>query len=578
MNDNVQATLVASNHRKRQLKSPVPVLFYSFLILLSAMITSCNAQTTYEKPDPVFSKGDTLRGMLGPERTCYDVTFYDLNVEVFPEKEYIKGSNTIHFDAKSDFSRLQIDLFKNMKINRIEFEGKNLGFDRQYNAVFIDLPKQTKGTKGKFEVFYEGRPIVAQQPPWDGGFIWSEDKNDNPWIAVACEGIGASLWWPNKDHLSDEPDSMRIACTVPENLVCVSNGNLREVEMLGEKRNRFNWFVSYPINNYNVSLNIGDYANIKDIYTAEDGDELALDYYVLNHNKEKARKYFKNRVPEMLSCFEQYLGKYPFWNDGYALIETPYLGMEHQSGIAYGNNYQDGYAGMTTAGLDFDYLLVHESGHEYFGNSISCKDHAEMWLHEGFTVYMDALFVECKFGYESALDYYTAQRRSIRNADPIVGLMDVNYQYWEGSDMYFKGAWILHTLRNIIDDDELWFKTFRSFYEKHQLSHITTEDFIRHINEATGKNFTAFFEQYLHHARIPKLEYKLKKKGKNLLVLYRMNTQVENLSMPIEIGKKGKYTKVTPTSKWQKIKLKKIKPNEFKIALELYYIHAKELK
>ncbi len=531
---------------------------------------SCEAQPTYSNT-PSFTRADTLRGMLRPERTCYDVTFYELDVEVFPETKTIKGSNTIHFEAKADFSSLQIDLFDNMEIDGITFDGQELEYRREYHAVFIQLPEQQKNSSGKFTIYYHGKPIIAQNPPWDGGFVWAKDENENDWIAVACEGIGASLWWPNKDHLSDEPDSMRISCTVPNNLIGVSNGNLRQVKMLDDSRNRFDWFVSYPINNYNVSLNIGDYANIKDSYKAADGDELDLDYYVLSYNKEKAEKYFAERVPEMLACFEAYVGKYPFWEDGYALIETPYLGMEHQSGIAYGNNYQKGYDGMTIAGLDFDYLLVHESGHEYFGNSLSCADHAELWLHEGFTVYMDALYVECKFGYESALKYYTRQRRSINNRAAIVGPLNVNFQ--GGSDMYSKGAWILHTLRSMTEDDDLWFKTFRSFYENNQLSNVTTQDFIDHINQSTGKDYNKFFEQYLYHPRIPKLQYKLKKRGKKLSVQYRLEADVEGFTMPLKIGKKGNYTKIYPTSEWQKIKLKNISPKEFRAAKELYYIN-----
>lgn len=537
-------------------------------------MSSCQAQP--EHSERTYIRADSLRGALLPERACYDVTFYDLNVKVIPEQRAIEGSNTIVYRADDDFRTLQVDLFKNMNIDRIESKGETLEYRREYDAVFVDFPDiQRKGSVGKITVFYNGNPIVAQSPPWDGGFVWKKDDNDKDWIAVACEGIGASLWWPNKDHLSDEPDSMRIRCSVPNDLVCVANGNLRSVKDLEMNYREYDWFVSYPINNYNVSLNIGDYVHIKDTYTALDGDKLDVDYYALSYNKNRAKEHFKGNVQEMLACFEQYLGKYPFWRDGYALVETPYLGMEHQSAIAYGNDYQNGYNGRIMAGLEFDNLLVHESGHEYFGNSVSVKDIAELWIHEGFTVYMDALYVECKFGYESALAFYKTGRKYIGNNEPMVGPLDVNHEV-DGSDIYYKGAWMLHTFRNVLDDDKLWFDILRSFYEDNQMSNIDSQVFIDHVNRKTGEDYTAFFNQYLYHKRIPELQYKVKKCGKNIEVEYRMKTDVTNFKMPLKIGQKDNYTTIHPTNEWQTVKLKHIKPDEFRVADELYYINVQK--
>jgi len=537
-------------------------------------MTSCQAQP--DNSERIYIRADSLRGSLLPERACYDVTFYDLNIKVIPEQRMIEGSNSIVYKVNDNFRTLQVDLFKNMKIDRIESQGKTLEYRREYDAVFVDFSDvQKKGSTGEMTVFYHGKPIVANSPPWDGGFVWEKDEKGTDWIAVACEGIGASLWWPNKDHLSDEPDSMRIRCAVPENLVCVSNGNLKKVSNLEDGFRLFDWFVSYPINNYNVSLNIGDYVNIKDTYTALDGDKLDIDYYALSYNATRAKEHFKGNVQEMLACFEQYLGKYPFWRDGYALVETPYLGMEHQSAIAYGNDYQNGYNGRIMAGLEFDNLLVHESGHEYFGNSVSVKDIAELWIHEGFTVYMDALYVECKFGYESALKFYKATQRYIANNEPMVGPLDVNHEN-DGSDIYYKGAWMLHTLRNVIENDELWFDILRSFYENNQMSNIDSQIFIDHVNRKTGEDFTAFFNQYLYYKRIPELQYKVKKCGKNLEVEYRMKTDVAEFKIPLKIGQKGNYTTIHPTAEWQTTKLKQTKPDEFRVAEELYYINVQE--
>ncbi len=561
-----------TTYRLMTLSARAGSLLFIFVILFCA---SCDAQPDYSEAQ-TFTRADTLRGALRTERTCYDVTFYDLNVKVIPEKRAIEGSNTIHYLVKENFDILQIDLFRNMEIERIEANGQTLDFKREYDAVFVNFPDvQRKGSTGQITIFYYGKPIAAKNPPWDGGFAWNKDENGKDWIGVACEGIGASLWWPNKDHLSDEPDSMRIRCSVPNDLVCVANGNLQKINNLDDNYRQYDWLVSYPINNYNVSLNIGDYVNIKDIYTAADGDKLDLDYYVLSYNKDRAKAHFKERVPEMLACFEGYFGKYPFWRDGYALVETPYLGMEHQSAIAYGNDYQNGYDGRLMAGLEFDNLLVHETGHEYFGNSISAKDHAEMWIHEGFTVYMDALYVECKFGYEAAQRYYATGRNLIANRRPMLGPLDVNYEDWGDSDIYYKGAWLLHTLRNMIENDDAWFDILRTFYDENKLSNIDTQTFIDHVNRKTGKDFTPFFNQYLNYPRIPELQYKVKKCRKHIEVSYRLQADVEGLDLPLKIGKEDNYTKIYPTSEWQMIKLKNISPEEFEVS-ELYYINVQE--
>lgn len=382
-----------------------------------------------------------------------------------------------------------------MKINKIVHKNKDLNFTRLHDAVFVQFPFQPKGTKGSFRVFYEGAPTVALIPPWDGGFVWSKDENGDHWIGVACEGDGASLWWPNKDHLSDEPDSMSIRVAVPDPYLCVSNGNLRSREALNDGYTRYNWFVSYPINNYNVTVNIAKYAHFSDIYTSPDRHELQLDYYVLPKNLEKAKKHFQS-VHQTLKCFEYYFGKYPFWNDGYALVETPYLGMEHQSAIAYGNQYMRGYlGGMIPRKMDWDYVIVHETGHEYWGNSISCNDLSEMWIHESFTTYMEALYVEYTYGYKDALQYLDIFRRrpSILNEQPILGPKDVNWEDWTGSDHYYKGSWVLHTLRNAINDDELWFDLLKSFYQENAISNIETEDFVAYVKERTSKDFIDSF-------------------------------------------------------------------------------------
>lgn len=549
-------------------------LLLSGSFLLSFFLTTLNGQGNFYAKE-TFTRADTLRGMLRPERTCYDVHYYDLNVDVFPDEQRIEGHVEVHFNALTDFERLQIDLFDNMNLSAIKFEGNKLAFERMDNAIFIQFPRQTKGKQSFFTVHFDGQPIAAQNPPWDGGFVWRKSGNDSPWIGVACEGIGASLWWPNKDHLSDEPDSMRIHVGVPQNLFAVSNGELEGTTSKGD-RQTFHWLVSYPINNYNVTLNIADYTHWQETYRAEDGTSMPLDYYVLKENESKAKKHFQ-QVPEVLACFEQYFGKYPFWDDGYALVETPYLGMEHQGAIAYGNRYMRGYLGtMIPRHMDWDYIIVHETGHEYFGNSISCNDHAEMWIHESFTTYMEALFIECKYGYDDAVSYLQSQRAYVENQEPILGPMNVNWDRWKGSDHYYKGALILHTLRSVFDNDDLWFKTLKELHIKNKISHMSSAEVIQHFNRVVKQDLMPFFQQYLGYPEIPCLVYEIKQHRKGTTVAYKWEADVPGFNMPVQIGSPGRYEWVYPkTDEWQEIKLSKIRPDQFKVAKELFLVRSR---
>ena len=548
----------------------------TFLILtLFTFLQPAFSQVDYFK-NFKFTEADTLRGMLRPERTCYDVTFYDLQIKVDIDKKYISGYNEIHYKAVDDFSRIQIDLFDNMKINEIVFEGKKLIFERKLNAIFIDFPKQKKGVTNSFTVHYEGAPIAAKNPPWDGGFVWRKDKKGEPWVAVSCEGIGASLWFPNKDHLYDEPDSVRIGVAVPTGLTCISNGNLEGTQE-EDNYTRFNWFVSYPINNYNITLNITKYTHFSDTYKSEDDEELALDYYVLPENLSKAKKHFQ-QVKPMLACYEKFFGKYPFWNDGYALVETPYLGMEHQSAIAYGNEYMRGYLnGMIPDGIDFDYIIIHETGHEYWGNSVSCSDHAEMWIHESFCTYAEALYVEYMYNFDEAVRYLAMQKMFIENKKPILGPMNVNFDGWGHSDHYFKGSWVLHTLRNSINDDKIWFGLIKSFYQKHKLSIVSTEDFVTYASEYIKRDLSKFFEQYLEHPTLPTLLYRIKKSGNGVDVSVVLKSDVKRFGMPILMGAPDNYRSVNVTSSKANYFFPDINIKDFKIADELFLINVKQL-
>ena len=547
--------------------------------LILFVVTFCAVLSAISQP---FSRKDSLRGNLTTIRTCYDVTFYDLFIIIdIPEKAIERSYNEIYFIATADFNRIQIDMANNMDVMLIEFEGERLEFNREFDAVYVYFPRTIKkGEQAKIKVWYGGYPREAINPPWDGGFSWKTDKNDNPWIGVSCQGLGASVWWPNKDHQSDEPDSMRITVSARKPLKIICNGNLRSEKIiwnnhLQDSLNCSEWFVSYPINNYNVTLNIGDYIHFSDVYISGK-DSLDLSYYVLRYNEEKAKKHFQ-QVKPMMKCFESYFGKYPFWEDGYALVETSYLGMEHQSAIAYGNDYLSGYHGSTNfiAGLEFDYIIIHESGHEWWGNSITTNDIADMWVQEGFCTYSEVLYVEYMHGYESMLKYVNNQKSRIRNDKPIIGPYHVNK---EGSgDMYQKSSLMLHTLRTLIEDDKLWFEILMGIANDFKFQTIDGQDILGYINTKSGKDFTVFFNQYLKHVAIPELEYKLIKYGRDITLMYRWEA-IEGFDMPILINTGKDNFWIYPNNDWKEEGLGKFDIHDFRIIEELFLIDVKKVK
>ncbi|TXF89686.1 M1 family metallopeptidase [Neolewinella aurantiaca] len=523
----------------------------SFILIFASCV--CALMNAQEHADYFkhhhFTRADTLRGSLRPERTSFDVTYYELHLEVDPNEREIEGRVDMSYRVVHPTNRLQIDLFRNLTIDKITQDGQQLSFDREANAVFVDLPDRLEqNSLHTMSIWYGGKPVAAKNAPWDGGFVWSLDHRDRTWVGVACEGTGASLWWPNKDHLSDEPDSMLVSVTVPKRLFVASNGNLREeIELENGYQKRYDWFVSYPINNYNISLGIGSYIHFDSTYVAFDGEELALDYYVLDYNKDKARKQFQ-QVNQMLAAYEHYFGKYPFWDDGYALIETPYLGMEHQSGIAYGNKFMRGYlGGLIPDDMDWDYIIIHETGHEYFGNSISVADHAEMWIHEAFTTYMETLYVEYRYGEKDARRYIGTQLNFIRNESPVLGPLGVNFDDFGSSDHYYKGAWMLHTLRYSLNDDPLFFGMLRSFYQDNKRSIVSTQQVIDYFSRFAKQDFGPFFDQYLRHPEVPVLE--VRKSGKQ--VEYRWRVQAEGFNMPVGVFIGKEPVRLQPTDKWQ---------------------------
>lgn len=476
-----------------------------------------------------FTRADSLRGSIGPERAWWNVVSYDVWVHPDPDERSIRGTTTIAFNALAEGRRMQIDLQQPMVVDSIlvdetvfvdgtiSIRQRSLSFEREGDIIWLDLPGTMKaGEANTVMILYHGVPKAAKNPPWDGGWIWRKDSAGNPWMSVACQGLGASVWYPCKDHQSDEPEEgAMLRITAPDSLQAIGNGRLVSTWKNAEGMTTWNWHVKEPINTYNLVPYIGKYAHWSEVYQGRDG-ALDLDYWVLSSHEAKAREQFK-QVPVMLRCFEEWLGPYPFYKDGYKLVEAPHLGMEHQSGIAYGNNYVNGYRGKdlsgTGHGLAWDYIIIHESGHEWFGNSITTADIADMWVHEGFTDYTETIFTECQQGKQAAQAYLIGLRTNIRNDRPIIGPYGVNA---EGSgDMYYKGANLIHMIRHIVGDStfkDLLLDMNRHFHHKTTTS-AEVEDFMINFNERTRSILNkSIFDQYLRTTLVPRLEWGVKKK------------------------------------------------------------------
>ena len=514
-----------------------------------------------------FTRQDTLRGSITPQRAWWDLTYYHLDISVDPEKKYLKGSNTVHYKVLETSKEMQIDLQKPLKITRIVQDNKDLDYRLEGYSYFIKLKKnQKKGQVKSLKIFYEGTPKVAIRPPWDGGLTWTRDSNGKHFIASSNQGIGASIWWPNKDHMYDEVDSMLISVNVPKNLINVSNGRLRSIEDFGETKT-FNWFVSNPINNYGVNINIGDYISFSEVYDGEKGD-LDMIYYVLRDNIERAKTQFKDAI-KMMQAFEHWFGPYPFYEDSFKIVEVPYLGMEHQSSITYGNKYMKGYLGRdlsrTGWGLKFDYIIIHEAGHEWFANNITYKDIADMWVHESFTTYSENLFLDYHYGKEAASDYVIGTRAGISNSSPMIGTYGVNKR---GSDLYTKGANLLHTLRQIAKDDEIWRMILRGLNSEFYHQTVDTKQIEEYITSKIGFDLTTFFDQYLRDIRIPNLEYTIS----NGILTYRWIDVIDNFTMPLEIEVLGKNIWIYPTTNKKSLEI-----NSDKIKIDRDY-YVKSLK
>jgi aminopeptidase N len=522
----------------------------------------------------VPTKDDLLRGGYGPYRANNDLLFYHLDVRVDPVAESIAGTNTIRFRMLADGTRIQIELTPELTVDSIQFEGKPLEYTHEERTIWVNFPETLhKGQVYEVVFAYHGKPVRQGR---FGCFSFDKDKEGKPWITTACEGEGPSVWWPNKDQWRDEPqDGMEIDVAVPDGLMDVSNGRFVGSQKLGDGYTKWMWRVHYPINNYDVALNIGEYQHWDGLHVnKETAEKTTLDFYALPEDLDKAKAQF-GQVPEMLDAYEHYFGEYPFDKDGYKLIEVPYAGMEHQSAVAYGNHFTNGYYGRDWTGVGispkFDFIIIHESGHEWFGNSITAADPSDMWIHEGWTTYMEGMYVEYRWGKADAIKYLNGLKPKVHNERPIITQRGTNQE--PPQDQYFKGALMINTLRSVIGDDAAWFKDIHDFYQRFKYQNIMTEDVVAWWNERTGMNLTPFFDEYLRHAAIPTLELTFDKPG---TVSYRWKADEAGFAMPIEVGDAAHWTKIEPvTTEWKTMPWAGSKDG-FKVATDLYYVNVSE--
>ncbi len=562
-------------------------------VILFGFCSTTKAQLGQEKK--TFTKADTLRGSLNPNRDWWNVTYYDITVKPDFEKKEIEGKVILQAIATKRGKQLQLDLQQPLIIDSIIRMGNyfipngrsfppihdSYRFRQEGNIVLVELNDyKSKGERFDFHIYYHGKPKEAKTPPWDGGWIWKKDKNGNPWMSVAVQSLGASAWYPCKDHQSDKPDNgASLTMIVPDSLKAIANGKITANKPIpNSKLHSYTWEVKNPINNYCIVPYIGKYVNFSDTLMGEKG-KLDIDYWVLDYNLEKAKEHFK-QVKPMLRAFEYWLGPYPFYEDGYKLIDAPHLGMEHQSAIAYGNGYKNGYLGRDRSasdwGLKWDYIIIHESGHEWFANNITTKDIADMWVHESFTTYTETLFAEFYYGLQAGNEYNYAFRKEINNKISIIGTYGVNKESGSGLDIYFKGSNMLHTIRHAMNDDEKFRTILRGLNKTFYHKTVTTKQIEDYIIQQSGINFQKVFDQYLRTTQIPILEYYYNSSSKKLFFKY--SNCIDGFQLPLLILQNGNAIKLNPTKNWLNIAM----PIEVEMQLtiknieQLYYLKTKQ--
>ena len=537
-------------------------------VVTALVVTQLSAVAGAQTPAPrAFdrppTRADILRGEYGRYRANNDLLYYTLDVRVDPDKRFLSGQNRIRFRMLADDTRIQLDLYANLNVDGIRLGSTPLKYTREINAVFVEFPETLRaGREYTIDFRYSGTPIETGR---FGGITFSKDPHGRHWVNTACEGQGASIWWPNKDQWRDEPEGMELRVAIPSDLVDVSNGRFLGKTDLGDGYTRWDWRIHYPINSYNVSLNIGHY-----VHFGEKMGDLTLDYYVLPENVENAKRQFAQAGP-MIEAYKKVFGEYPFEKDGFKLIEVPYSGMEHQSAVTYGNRWANGYLERDWTGvgvsLKFDFIIIHESAHEWFGNAVSAADVSDMWIQEGWTTYLEAVYVEQLFGYDDALKYINGYKEKIRNTEPIITQRGIHRSPHQ--DQYFKGALFLHTLRSVVNDDAKWWALLRDVYQRFKYQNLLTEELVEFISARLGRNLTPIFDQYLRRPQLPVLELAFNEAESS--VAYRWRADERAFAMPIRVGQSGEWRTIEPTTDWKVMPLT-IAADQFQVATDLYYV------
>ncbi len=536
-------------------------------VLLAACAALLSAQTRAPRQPAEPTRADILRGEYGQYRANNDLLYYHLDVRVDPEKKFLSGKVTTRFKMLKDDDRIQLDLQTGLNVEKILLGSDELKYEREFGAVFVNFPQTLRaGRVYTIDFYYSGSPAETGR---FGGIAFRTDPSGHPWINTACEGIGASIWWPNKDQWRDEVENMDISVSIPNSLVDVSNGKFVGKTDLGDGYTRWDWHVQYPINNYDVSLNIGNYEHFSDRL----GD-LPLDFDALPEHLEQAKTQFA-QAKGMIEAYQHYFGEYPFQKDGYKLIDVPYSGMEHQSAVTYGNHFANGYLERDWTGVGisprFDFIIIHESAHEWFGNSITAADPSDMWIHEAWATYLEALYVEYRWGHDDAVKYLNGYKPKVRCDRPIVGRRGINRE--PSQDQYFKGALFINTLRSVVNDDKRWWALLHDFYQHFKYQNIMTEDVVAYFNEKSGMNLTPIFDQYLRHTALPVLELKFDDEQGS--VSYRWKADEPAFAMPIRVGTKDHWEVIRPGGEWKTMKTG-VKKDDFQVDTELYYVNVEK--
>lgn len=542
------------------------------------LLSACSLYRPPRTPNvakfPKFTEEDSLLGTLSRNRDCYDVKYYDMDLKIDPQKKMVSGKVVMHFEAKFGIHKMQIDLDPKLDIHSITNEfGDTLEFERKYRAVTLRTKRLIPiGSKSKITIHYSGKPKVAAKPPWKGGLVW--DKKDGKWFCgVSCEDDGSSIWWPGKDHISDKPDSIEVTYTIPEGHQCIGNGRLVQHQKTFDGWEKFTWRTSYPINHYNITFYIGDFKHFQIDYNNPGSKLKKLDFYVRPENLNEAKEHFKQSV-RILQVYEELFGPYPWWKDGYKLVESPYEGMEHQSAIAYGDEFKN------TKYLEYDYIILHETAHEWWGNYVTACDMADLWIHEGFATYSEMLYEEKTEGKDSYHLSYLVNRYTAMNKRPLVGPRNVTYSNWRDNDIYEKGAVVLYMLRKTLANDQLFFMIIKKFATESHDNCVYTEDFMQLVNGMSGQNYDWFFEQYVFRAEAPELLYNYGTYEGKTEFRYKWNTENtnENFKLPIHVEIDGKTYSLVPSSELQKLSLPEQAANEALIDQDDYVVFTNDKK